>query len=150
MSSLRVLNLEGNQIAVLPEAVAGLTRQGPSPPPVAGSAARAHPRPPAPAGGWELSARLLVAWRPAGGRRLVPPGRWALETVGPRLALPCRLEELNLSNNALGSLPPRLGLMPALRALLVEGNCLRTIRRPILERGTPALLDYLRSRMPVE
>lgn len=47
------------------------------------------------------------------------------------------------------SLPPRLGLLaPTLRVVLLEGNAICTIRRPILERGTQALLEYLHSRIP--
>lgn len=58
------------------------------------------------------------------------------------------LEELDIRNNALTHLPPQLGFMPRLRSLSLEGNILRTMRRTVLERGTPALLEYLRSRMP--
>jgi len=57
------------------------------------------------------------------------------------------LEELNLANNELSSLPPALGLLaPKLRVLLLDGNPLRSIRRPVLERGTQAVLEYLSSR----
>jgi Leucine-rich repeat (LRR) protein len=60
-----------------------------------------------------------------------------------------RLSELDISNNQLSSLPPQLGLLSgSLRALQLEGNCLRTIRRPILEKGTAAVLDWLRDRIP--
>lgn len=60
-----------------------------------------------------------------------------------------RLEELNLANNNLATLPPQLGLLaPVLRSLGLEGNPLRSIRRPILERGTPAVLAYLKDRIP--
>lgn len=66
-----------------------------------------------------------------------------------------RLEELDLTNNALTSLPPELGLLTpgrggALRALLLQGNCIRTVRRPLLEGGTGALLDYLLTRLPAD
>lgn len=60
-----------------------------------------------------------------------------------------RLEELNLANNDLGALPPTLGLLsPVLRSLSLEGNPLRTIRRPILERGSAAVLQYLKDKIP--
>jgi hypothetical protein len=57
-----------------------------------------------------------------------------------------------VSNNALAALPPELGLLSSsrggrLRAFMVQGNCIRTIRRPLLEGGTGALLDYLASRL---
>jgi Leucine-rich repeat (LRR) protein len=58
-----------------------------------------------------------------------------------------RLEALDLRNNNLTSLLPQLALLP-LRSLLVEGNILRTMRRTVLEQGTPALLAYLKDRLP--
>lgn len=88
------------------------------------------------------------------------PGLRRLDLSGNQLAaLPAsiskfkRLEELDVSNNALTGLPPELGLLApsrggALRALSVGGNCIRTIRRPLLEGGTGALLDYLLTRLP--
>lgn len=65
------------------------------------------------------------------------------------IPLVTRLEELNVLNNDITGLPPALGNMaPTLRFLGVQGNPLRTIRRVLLEKGTPALLEYLRSRIP--
>jgi hypothetical protein len=64
-------------------------------------------------------------------------------------ATACRLQELHVTNNNITNLPPQLGLMaPMLHVLALEGNVLRTIRRPLLERGTDALLAYLRDRIP--
>lgn len=58
---------------------------------------------------------------------------------------------LDVSNNELKSLPPQMGkLQDTLRTLLVEGNPLRSIRRNVLTGGTPGLLEYLMSRMPVD
>jgi Leucine-rich repeat (LRR) protein len=58
------------------------------------------------------------------------------------------LEELNLANNELSVLPAKLGLLaPKLHVLTLDGNPLRSIRRPILERGTQAVLEYLRGRI---
>jgi Leucine-rich repeat (LRR) protein len=66
------------------------------------------------------------------------------------LDMHCRLEELHLINNELGSLPPELSLLSGtLRSLGVEGNPLRTIRRPIIEKGTAGILAYLKDRLPV-
>ncbi|KAF5828725.1 hypothetical protein DUNSADRAFT_17177 [Dunaliella salina] len=60
-----------------------------------------------------------------------------------------KLEELCLSNNELGNLPPQLGLLSGtLRSLTLDGNPLRSIRRPIIERGTAAVLEYLKERIP--
>jgi len=64
------------------------------------------------------------------------------------------LTELDLGNNSLGnnsvsSIPPMVGRMhPTLKMLQLEGNPLRTIRRPILAKGTQAVLEYLRDRIP--
>jgi len=59
------------------------------------------------------------------------------------------LTELDLGNNAISSVPPVVGLMhPTLRRLQLEGNPMRTIRRPIVAKGTPAVLEYLRDRIP--
>lgn len=86
------------------------------------------------------AARQLRAWK----RPLLPPHPFCTPArgVGRAHTLPAAATPL------LRSLPPQLGLMPCLRALIVKGNPLRTIRRPILERGTPALLEYLRDRIP--
>lgn len=59
-----------------------------------------------------------------------------------------RLTQLDVAGNDLRGLPLVLGLLTGLRALHLEGNGLRTIRRPILESGTPALLEWLRGRIP--
>lgn len=59
-----------------------------------------------------------------------------------------RLEELHLANNDLQQLPPQLALLaPTLRTLTLDGNPLKAIRRPVLERGTPAVLQWLKERM---
>ena len=58
-----------------------------------------------------------------------------------------RLEELDLTNNDVATLPPQLGLLQ-LRSLGVEGNPLRMIRRAVVEKGTAALLRHLRDKMP--
>ena len=58
------------------------------------------------------------------------------------------LEELNLADNAITALPPRLGTLASLRVLHLQGNPLRSIRRPVLEKGTQAVLEYLQSRIP--
>ena len=59
------------------------------------------------------------------------------------------LRSLDVSNNNLSHLPFAIGLMSdSLRTLLVDGNPLRTIRRTIIEKGTTALLEYLRNKIP--
>ncbi|RVW93113.1 Plant intracellular Ras-group-related LRR protein 6 [Vitis vinifera] len=88
------------------------------------------------------------------------------------------LTELNLSDNSIATLPPELvwvlfisylnmiidscstslclilnvccpGLLePSLQALRLDGNPLRSIRRTILDRGTKAVLKYLKDKIP--
>ncbi|GLC33883.1 hypothetical protein PLESTB_000814300 [Pleodorina starrii] len=74
-----------------------------------------------------------------------------LEVLPAEVAEMRRLDELNLCNNNLAQLPPQLGLLvDSLRSLMLEGNPLRTLRRPILERGTAAVLAYLKDRIPAQ
>jgi Leucine-rich repeat (LRR) protein len=61
------------------------------------------------------------------------------------------LKELDLRNNDISGLPPKLGMLDGtLRMLCLEGNPLRSIRRPVLERGTAAVLEYLQGRIPAQ
>ena len=54
---------------------------------------------------------------------------------------------LDLANNELRDVPPELGLHE-LRSLLLHGNPQRQVRSAILQQGTPAVLEFLRSRVP--
>ncbi|CAK9183033.1 unnamed protein product [Ilex paraguariensis] len=70
--------------------------------------------------------------------RLIPEGFKNLTT----------LMELNLSDNNITTLPPELGLLePSLQMLKLDGNPLRSIRRTILDRGTKAVLAYLKDKI---
>eukprot|EP01060_Flectonema_neradi_P017692 TRINITY_DN24539_c0_g1_i1.p1 TRINITY_DN24539_c0_g1~~TRINITY_DN24539_c0_g1_i1.p1 ORF type:complete len:640 (+),score=78.96 TRINITY_DN24539_c0_g1_i1:79-1920(+) len=60
------------------------------------------------------------------------------------------LNTLDISNNELQQVPPELGCMTSLRSLLLSGNPLKTIRRAVLDKGTPALLEYLKDKIPVQ
>jgi Leucine-rich repeat (LRR) protein len=61
------------------------------------------------------------------------------------------LIELDLSDNNITTLPPELGLLePNLQVLKLDGNPLRSIRRTLLERGTKAILKYLKEKLPAE
>lgn len=58
------------------------------------------------------------------------------------------LHTLDLSNNCLDRLRPQLGLCTGLRWLLLDGNQFRSPRSDVLAKGTNAVLDFLRSRIP--
>ncbi|CAN8003981.1 unnamed protein product [Ixodes hexagonus] len=55
---------------------------------------------------------------------------------------------LDLRNNSISHVPPELGNMKQLRNLQLEGNLFRNPRPAILSKGTPALLEFLRDRIP--
>ncbi|XP_042659972.1 leucine-rich repeat-containing protein 40 [Tyto alba] len=59
-----------------------------------------------------------------------------------------KLATLDLQNNDLLQVPPELGNCETLRTLLLEGNPFRTPRAAVLAKGTAAVLEYLRSRIP--
>jgi Leucine-rich repeat (LRR) protein len=53
---------------------------------------------------------------------------------------------LNLVNNDLDRVPHLLGHHKAIKTVQIEGNPLKTIRRPIIEKGTESILKYLRDK----
>jgi Leucine-rich repeat (LRR) protein len=55
---------------------------------------------------------------------------------------------LDLTGNAIQSLPPQLALCEGLRELRVQGNLFRVPRWQVLEKGTEAVLSWLRDRLP--
>ncbi|XP_028667998.2 leucine-rich repeat-containing protein 40 [Erpetoichthys calabaricus] len=59
-----------------------------------------------------------------------------------------KLSTLDLQNNDIMLVPPELGNCTSLRALSLDGNPFRNPRAAILSKGTDALLEYLRSRIP--
>ena len=59
------------------------------------------------------------------------------------------LNTLDVSNNSLSQLPPTLGRMTTLRNLQVQGNRFRVPRRDVIEKGTEAILAYLRDKIPL-
>uniref|UniRef100_G3NBF2 Leucine rich repeat containing 40 n=1 Tax=Gasterosteus aculeatus aculeatus TaxID=481459 RepID=G3NBF2_GASAC len=70
------------------------------------------------------------------------------EVDAHRLKMLVNLSTLDMSNNDLLNIPPEVGLCASLRCLGLEGNPFRTPRAAILAKGTDAVLEYLRSRIP--
>ncbi|KAI9373961.1 hypothetical protein BJX61DRAFT_351458 [Aspergillus egyptiacus] len=72
------------------------------------------------------------------------------------------IQVLDVSNNNIGSLPPRIGLLrpegnsanwgggSALRRFEVAGNSFRVPRWQIVAKGTDAILEWLKDRIPAE
>ncbi|TPP62466.1 Leucine-rich repeat-containing protein 40 [Fasciola gigantica] len=58
------------------------------------------------------------------------------------------LSHLDLSDNSIGTIPAELGLCTQLKSLQLGGNTFRIPRPAILTKGTCAVLEYLRSRIP--
>lgn len=53
------------------------------------------------------------------------------------------LNQLTLLNNDIQRLPNKLGKHQKLKNIQVDGNPLKTIRRPIIARGSQGILQYL-------
>ena len=69
------------------------------------------------------------------------------------------LQVLDVSNNDINLLPPKLGLLggeggsgkwPSLRRLEVAGNSFRVPRWQVVAKGTEALLEWLKNRIPTD
>lgn len=62
------------------------------------------------------------------------------------------LHVIDVSGNEIARLDPKLGLLAqeGLRTLNVGANLFRVPRREVVEKGTGALLEWLRGRIPVE
>jgi Leucine-rich repeat (LRR) protein len=62
-----------------------------------------------------------------------------------------QLRIVNLSNNDIDRLEPRIGLLQgSLTGLNVEGNKFRVPNRQVLQKGTDAILSWLRDKIPRE
>lgn len=57
-----------------------------------------------------------------------------------------RLHTLSIENNSFTMLPPLLAILPALTALLICGNPLKTTARSLLSSGTANVIKWLRER----
>ncbi|CAL8093865.1 unnamed protein product [Calicophoron daubneyi] len=73
-----------------------------------------------------------------------PPPQLLQPSVMPNLA------HLDISDNNISTLPPELGLCTQLKSLQVCGNTFRIPRPAVVAKGTPAVLEYLRSRIPAK
>lgn len=83
--------------------------------------------------------------------RILDLSQNSLQSIPEGLKNITSLVELDLSNNNISSLPPELGLLePSLQALRLDGNPLRSIRRTVLDKGTKAVLKYLKDKLPEE
>ncbi|XP_075792343.1 leucine-rich repeat-containing protein 40 isoform X2 [Pelodiscus sinensis] len=79
-----------------------------------------------------------------------------LSSISLELCVLHKLTHLDIRNNFLTSLPEEMEALTRLqiinlcfnRTLLLEGNPFRTPRAAILAKGTAAVLEYLRSRIP--
>ena len=59
------------------------------------------------------------------------------------------LMTLSLQNNSISQVPPELGLLKKLQTLKLEGNIFRIPRQSIVQKGSLAIIEYLRSRLSV-
>ncbi|XP_050247477.1 plant intracellular Ras-group-related LRR protein 6 isoform X3 [Quercus robur] len=81
--------------------------------------------------------------------RILDLSQNSLQSVSVEFQRLTSLSELGLSDNNISVLPPELGLLePSLQALRLDGNPMRSIRRTILDRGTKAILNYLKDKIP--
>ena len=55
---------------------------------------------------------------------------------------------LSLQNNSIAQVPPELVLIKKLQTLKLEGNVFRVPRQGIVQKGSAAVIEYLRSRIP--
>ncbi|KAH0555776.1 hypothetical protein GP486_006278 [Trichoglossum hirsutum] len=59
------------------------------------------------------------------------------------------LRVVDLSSNDIAHLPPKLGLVQSIRQLNLRGNRFRVPRYTILEKGTEAVMTWLKDKVPV-
>ncbi len=69
----------------------------------------------------------------------------ALTDLSDEVYFKAGLNFLNIENNSLTKLPTVLGFM-RLSALKVDGNPLKLIKRAVIDKGTVALMEFLRTK----
>ncbi|KAJ8324207.1 hypothetical protein O5D80_007406 [Batrachochytrium dendrobatidis] len=74
-----------------------------------------------------------------------------LEAIDPHMLIQCipGIQILDVSNNSIQTIPPELALLPCIKSLQLSGNMFRVPRAAILQKGTEAICEYLKSRIPV-
>ena len=60
-----------------------------------------------------------------------------------------KLATVSFQNNSIGKVPPELSLLKALQTLKLEGNVFRVPRQSIVQKGSAAVIEYLRSRIEI-
>ena len=60
------------------------------------------------------------------------------------------LKDINLANNDIAHLPPKLGLLESIESLEVGGNKFRVPKWTVLEKGTKATMEWLRDKIPLD
>ena len=60
-----------------------------------------------------------------------------------------RLEYFSIENNSITDIPAQLALCPRLKVLLIAGNPQRTVRMNIVQQGSPKVIEFLKSRLPI-
>jgi len=70
-----------------------------------------------------------------------------VESIPKEIGYLKNLERIDLTNNNLTSLPAEIGLLENFKHLLIYGNPLRNIRRDILNRGSDAIVKFLRLQL---
>jgi len=61
--------------------------------------------------------------------------------------LQVQLERLDVTNNDLSGLPAELGALRDVKAIVLDGNPMRKIRRDIITKGTMAIMNHLRNQV---
>ncbi|PVU90971.1 hypothetical protein BB561_004629 [Smittium simulii] len=59
----------------------------------------------------------------------------------------CGLQTVDLSNNSISTIPPELGLVSSIKSLNLVGNTFKIPRRQTLEKGTEAVMSWLKDRI---
>lgn len=68
-----------------------------------------------------------------------------INDISDNIYMRVSLNYLNVENNNLSKVPTVLGFMK-LSGLKIDGNPLKLIKRAVIDKGTVAILDYLRTK----